>query len=158
MISNWERLYTSKIRSNIPREWEHVGIRIISPILFFFFFDFFFLLTFVSQNRRGEITKKEKSLSITDLYFLIWSNPYPLSRLSYRCETGGSTRGCRKESFSFCPFFYKSQLSIQSNIDWIPKHSKILVSPSYINQFPVFSKTINWISYQALQSESRSRH
>lgn len=36
MISNPERLNTSKIRSNIPREWEHVGIRIIRPILFLF--------------------------------------------------------------------------------------------------------------------------
>lgn len=118
----------------------------------------FFLLIFVSQNRRGEITKKEKSLSITDLYFPIWSNPYPLSRLSHCCETGGSTRGWRKESLSFCPFFYKSQLSIQSNIDWIPEHSEILGSLSYIKQFSALSKTINWISYQALQPESRSRH
>lgn len=36
MISNPERLNTSKIRSKIPREWEHVGIRIIRPILFLF--------------------------------------------------------------------------------------------------------------------------
>lgn len=36
MISNRERLNTSKICSNILREWEHVGIRIISPILFLF--------------------------------------------------------------------------------------------------------------------------
>lgn len=34
-------------------------------------YSFFILLTLINKNRKGEIPKKEKSLSITDLYFHI---------------------------------------------------------------------------------------
>ena len=68
MISNRERLNTrKKIRSNIPKEWEHGTINNKNNKAY----SFFILLTLISQNRKGEITKKEKSLSITDLYFYI---------------------------------------------------------------------------------------
>lgn len=75
----------------------------------------FVLLTFVIQHRRGEITKKEKSLSNSDQTAI---SPFDLIRTlfpDYRCETGGSARACWKESLFFAPFSKKNQ----SNLIWI---------------------------------------
>ena len=101
-------------------------------------YSFFVLLTFVSKNRKGEISKKEKSLSITDLYFPIWSNPVPPFPI-IAVKEGAWLGVAERKFFLFAPFSIKKKLSIQSNIDWVPEHSEILASPSYIKQLPPLS-------------------
>lgn len=75
-----------------------------SPILFFFFL----LVTFVNKNGKREITKKEKLLSIKDLYFLILSNSYSLP--DYRSETEGACLGLAEKQFVL-PFFLEKAIS-----------------------------------------------